>query len=59
MNQILGQNRAQAVRLNLDRDHLLEWLLQNMKDDTIARVYVGSHYVMVGLDEEVKLGSEV
>jgi len=48
----LDQIKVEVVKLNLDRDNLIEWLLQNMEDDTIARLYVGSRYALVGIDKE-------
>ena len=61
MNRVLkeqDQIKSEIVKLNLDRDSLLEWLLQNMKDDTIARLYITDHYVLIGIDEEVKVNEE-
>ena len=46
------RSQIKVVKLNLDRDSLMEWLLQNMKDDTIARLYITDHHVLIGIDKE-------
>ena len=54
MNQLLKERyQIKVEKLNLDRDNLVEWLLQNMKDDTIARLYITDNYTNIGIDKEV------
>jgi len=57
MNRMLKErDQIKVEKLNLDRDNLIEWLLQNMKDDTIARLYITDRYIWVGIDKEVDHG---
>ena len=54
MNRMLKErDQIKMVKLDLDRDNLIEWLLLNMKDDIIARLYITDHYVQIGIDREV------
>ena len=61
MSQILkekDQILKEMVKLSLDKDSLLEWLLQNMKDDTMARVYITDCYTLIGIDKEANKNGE-
>ena len=54
MNQVLKErSQIKVKKLNLGRDNLVEWLLQNMEDNTIARLYITDHYALIGIDKEV------
>ena len=48
-------DQIEVRKLNLDRDSLIEWLLQNMEDSTIARLYITGHYVGIGINKEAKV----
>jgi len=44
------QIKQEMVKLELLRDDLLEWLLLNMNEETIARIYITEHHIVIGIN---------
>ena len=53
------RDQIMVEKLSLDRDNLMEWLLQNMEDSTTARLYITDHYILIGIDKEATDGREM
>ena len=44
----------ELVKLSVSRDGLLEWLLANMEEHHVARIYSSKGYILVGIDKPEK-----
>ena len=56
MNQILksrDQILKEMVKLSLDRDSLIEWLVQNMDETTTAQLYITDHYIQISISRRI------